>query len=111
VGVFDERRAAIATDALLRAVVEKGIRFALIDLTGVEHLDTSTAHHVTRIAQALGLLGARTIITGIRSAVARAIVELNLDLSSLETRRTLRDALRECQRSLEREPPRNTRPG
>jgi PAS domain S-box-containing protein len=103
VGALDGRRAALATDELLRRIADKGTRFALVDLTGVETIDTSTAEHVVRIAQAVGLLGARAIITGIRPAVAQTIVDVGIDLASVETRRNLRDGLRECQEALSRE--------
>lgn len=111
VGSLDQRRTAVAMEALLSAVVEKRIRFALIDLTGVDHIDTDTAYHVTVIARTVELLGARTIITGIQPAIARAILELGTDLRSLETRRNLRDALHECQGILAKSGPRTARPG
>ncbi|UQA62027.1 PAS domain-containing protein [Polyangium aurulentum] len=96
VGALDGRRAAITMQGLLNEIADKGVRFALVDLTGVEAIDAATAEHVVRIAQAVGLLGARAIITGIQPAVAQAIVELGLELSAIETRRNLRDGLREC---------------
>jgi anti-anti-sigma factor len=103
VGALDARRATIAMNELLQAVADKGIRFALVDLTGVDVMDTATAEHVVRIARAVELLGAQAFITGIQPAVARTIVVLGIDLSTLATRRNLRDALRECQVSLGRE--------
>ncbi len=96
VGTLDGRRAAITMQELLREISEKGVRFALVDLTGVETIDAATAEHVVRIAQAVALLGARAIITGIQPRVAQTIVDLGLELSGLETRRNLRDGLREC---------------
>jgi PAS domain S-box-containing protein len=103
VGTLDGRRAEVAMQELLREIAEKGVRFALLDLTGVESIDAGTAEHVVRIAQAVGLLGARAIITGIQPGVAQAIVELGLELSAIETRRSLRDGLRECLQILARE--------
>jgi PAS domain S-box-containing protein len=103
VGALDGRRAAITMQELLREISEKGVRFALVDLTGVETIDAATAEHVVRIAQAVALLGAQAIITGIQPPVAQTIVDLGLELSGLETRRNLRDGLRECIEKARRE--------
>jgi PAS domain S-box-containing protein len=103
VGTLDDKRAAATMGELLEAIVQKGVRFALLDLTGVEALDAGTATHVVRIAQAAALLGARALITGIQPAVARTIVELGIDLSVIETRRNLQDGLRECLELVARE--------
>lgn len=114
VGGLDGDRASATMDALLDEIARKGVRFALLDLTGVETLDTNTAEHLVRIAQAVSLLGARAIITGVRPAVAQTIVALGIDLSVVETRRNLRDGLRECLQRVTRERPlarRGTGPG
>src|SRR5690242_14958839 len=52
VGVMDSTRAADMTDALLRAVVASRARFTIIDITGIEAMDTSTADHFLRMAKA-----------------------------------------------------------
>jgi len=96
VGTLDGRRAEIAMKGLLQEISDQGVQFALIDLTGVEALDAATAEHVVRIAQAVGLLGAQAIVTGIQPAVAQTMVELGIDLNAIETRRNLRDGLRDC---------------
>jgi PAS domain S-box-containing protein len=103
VGTLDGRRAQMTMEALLREISEKGVRFALLDLTGVETIDTATAEHVARIAEAVGLLGARAIITGIQPAVAQTMVQLGVNLEAIQTRRNLRDGLRECLERVARE--------
>jgi rsbT co-antagonist protein RsbR len=93
VGVMDSARAAEMTEALLRGVVEKRARCAIIDITGIEVMDTGTADHFVRMARAVGLLGARCVVTGVNPAIAQTIVHMGVDLSGLRTHRTLRDAL------------------
>jgi anti-anti-sigma regulatory factor/PAS domain-containing protein len=93
VGVVDSRRAARVTDDLLDAVTRTQSRFAILDLTGVDVVDTSTAGHVLNIITAVRLLGAEGIITGIRPNVAQTMVSLGLDLSKVITLATLRDGL------------------
>ncbi|TKD06335.1 STAS domain-containing protein [Polyangium fumosum] len=93
VGVVDSRRAARVTDDLLAAVARTQSRFAILDLTGVEVVDTATAAHMLNILSAVRLLGAEGIITGIRPTVAQTMISLGLDLSRVRTLATLRDGL------------------
>ncbi|WP_272424522.1 STAS domain-containing protein [Polyangium jinanense] len=100
VGVVDSRRAARVTEDLLAAVSHTQARFAILDLTGVDVVDTATAGHILKILGAVRLLGAEGIITGIRPVVAQTIISLGLDLSRVRTLATLRDALALAVRSL-----------
>jgi anti-anti-sigma regulatory factor len=98
VGNLDTRRTATIMDALLTEVAARRVRFALLDITGVDQVDTDTAQHLLRIVGAVRLLGARVLVTGIQPRVAQAIVSLGLDLATIETHSNLRDALRVCLR-------------
>jgi rsbT co-antagonist protein RsbR len=100
VGVVDSRRAARVMDDLLAAVVRHAARYAILDLTGVDDVDTATASHIIGLVRAIRLLGAEGIITGIRPTVAQTIVTLGLDLSSITTCGTLRDGLKLCIRRM-----------
>jgi anti-anti-sigma regulatory factor len=64
-----------------------------MDVTGVKAIDSGLASVVISTASALRLLGAKAVITGIRSEVAQQIVSLNLDLGSLVTRGTLQSGI------------------
>jgi len=95
VGIVDTQRSAEMSTALLDALVARGARRAIVDLTGVDVMDTRTADHFLRMAHAVRLLGAECILTGIQPAIALTLVQLGIDLSELTTRRTLRDALQQ----------------
>lgn len=99
-GVVDSRRAADLMEDLLAEVARTRARFAILDLTGVEVLDTATASHMLHMVAAIQLLGAEGIITGIQPTVAQTIVTLGVDLSSIVTLATLRDGLKLCMRKL-----------
>jgi rsbT co-antagonist protein RsbR len=94
VGTLDDERTAALTERLLQTITERHARHVILDLTGIEVVDTSTADRLIMIVKAVGLLGGRAVITGIRPAVARTMVTLHAGLSGLSTHRTLRDALR-----------------
>lgn len=100
VGLVDSVRAADMKNALLEAVSRTGARFAIVDLTGVDTVDTATADHLLRVMRAVRLLGARCVITGIQPAVAQIIVGLGLELQGVITLRSLREGLRFCLRRL-----------
>lgn len=89
----DDRRASIA-ERLLPAVVEKRARRIVIDLTGLTAFDVASATALMKIVQAVELLGASSVVTGIQPALAQALVRSGGDLSGLVTRRSLHDALR-----------------
>jgi len=97
-GVVDSARAADLMDRLLHAVVSRRARYAILDLTGVELVDTATADHLLQVARAVTLLGARAILSGIRPEVASVIVTLGVDLSAVQTVRNLREGIRLCMR-------------
>jgi len=96
VGILDSRRAADVMDELLDAVSRHQARFAILDLTGVDAMDTHTAAYLINLVQAIRLLGAEGIITGIRPSVAQTVVAIGLDLGNVTTLANLRAGLRHC---------------
>ena len=103
IGIVDSRRSAEMMERLLHEIVKNQARFVIIDLTGVEVIDTSTADHFMKLVKAVGLIGARCVLTGIRPAVAQTLVDLDVSFGQLETLRNLRHGLRYCLRWLDNE--------
>jgi rsbT co-antagonist protein RsbR len=95
VGIMDSARSSEMTDALLQAIVEKKARRAIIDITGIEVMDTRTADHFIRMAKAVRLLGAECVLTGINPGIAQTIIHMGVDLAGVVTLRSLRDALQQ----------------
>ncbi|MFC1642358.1 STAS domain-containing protein [Myxococcota bacterium] len=111
IGVVDTARSVDIMERLLTEISERQSRYVVLDITGVEVVDTKTADHFLKVIQAAELLGAQCILTGIRPAVAQTLVAIGVDLSSIKTLRTLRDGLRECLREMDHDAhdPRNRR--
>jgi rsbT co-antagonist protein RsbR len=65
----------------------------ILDIAGVAVVDTKVADHLLKTTAAVRLLGAGTIVTGISPLVARTIVQLGVDISSIETRSRLADGI------------------
>ncbi|WP_437536913.1 PAS domain-containing protein [Sorangium sp. So ce726] len=99
VGFVDRERADQITQALLDAVVGSGSTHVIVDLTGVDIIDSAVASHLMKMLDAVRLLGAQGVLSGIRPEVARTIVALGVDLSRVPTRNGLRDALLDCIRA------------
>jgi PAS domain S-box-containing protein len=95
-GVLDLERTAELMATLLAAVTRTHCRHVILDVTGVATMDAATAEHVIRVVRALQLLGAIGIVVGIQPSVAKAIVSLGVDLSSITTLANLREALMLC---------------
>jgi rsbT co-antagonist protein RsbR len=93
VGVMDTTRSAEMTDALLKAVVDRAARCAIIDITGIDIMDTGTADHFVRMAKSVKLLGANCVLTGINPHIARTLVQMDVQLTGITTYRSLRTAL------------------
>jgi rsbT co-antagonist protein RsbR len=93
VGVMDTVRSSEMTSALLQAIVDKKTRYAIIDITGIDVMDTGTVDHFIRMARAVGHLGAECALTGLNPHIAQTVVHMGIDLSGVVTHRTLRDAL------------------
>jgi rsbT co-antagonist protein RsbR len=95
VGLMDTARSSEMTSALLRAVVEKSAKCAIIDITGIDVMDTRTVDHFVRMAKAVRLLGSECVLTGMNPHIAQTVVHMGLDLSNVVTHRNLRDALQQ----------------
>ncbi|MCY1059491.1 PAS domain-containing protein [Nannocystis sp. SCPEA4] len=95
-GLVDSVRTAEIMDNLLQAVGRLRVRYAILDLTGVEVVDTGTASHLIGMIEAIRLLGAEGILTGIHPMIAQTVVSLGVDLSRVTVHAKLRDALQYC---------------
>lgn len=103
VGVLDTRRSADVMSNLLDAVCQKQCKYVILDITGVEVVDTSTADYLIKVVRALGMLGSRCVLTGLSPAVAQTLVQIGADLSEVTTLRSLREGLRHCLTSIRNE--------
>ncbi|MBI4861832.1 MAG: STAS domain-containing protein [Candidatus Riflebacteria bacterium] len=100
IGVIDSRQAVDVMERVLNSVASSNSRYVILDLTGVEIVDTKTADHLIKIVQASEILGARCVLTGIQPAVAQTLVEIGVDLRGLRTVRNLEAGLRLCLREI-----------
>lgn len=98
IGLVDERRAGAMAQYLLAEVARTQASFVIIDLTGVEAIDSALATRVLRLVRKVELIGARCVLTGVRATVSEALVDIGVDLDHVTTLRNLKHGLREALR-------------
>lgn len=93
IGTVDTRRAQQLMQTLLEGVATNHATTVILDITGVLVVDTQVANALVRAAQAVKLLGARVVLTGIRPEVAQIVVGLGVDLGGIVTLGTLQSGV------------------
>jgi len=89
IGTIDSGRAQLVMETLLDGVAQQRARLVILDITGVTVVDSQVAQALIRAAQAVKLLGARVMLTGIQPQIAQTLVHLGVDLSGIQTRSSL----------------------
>jgi PAS domain S-box-containing protein len=93
VGTIDSSRALQIMENLLEGVANHQARITIVDITGVQVVDTQVASALIQAAQAVKLLGAEVVLTGIRPDVAQTLVHLGADMSSIKTLNSLQSGI------------------
>jgi rsbT co-antagonist protein RsbR len=93
VGAIDSHRAQQVMESVLVSIVDAQARCMIIDIAGVPVVDTRVADHLLKTTAAVRLLGAETILTGITAQVARTMVQLGVDISTMHTVSRLSDGI------------------
>ena len=83
---------------VLDNIKSEGTKVVVIDIAGVNVVDSSVASHLIKMGLATKLMGATTIISGINPDMATNIVNLGIQTGDTETTNTLEDALKRAYR-------------
>jgi HAMP domain-containing protein/anti-anti-sigma regulatory factor len=70
VGFVDQLRVEQLRESLVAGVHQQGARVAIIDLTGVPAVNADCVEDLGRMVDAVGLLGAAVVLTGLRPEIA-----------------------------------------
>jgi rsbT co-antagonist protein RsbR len=93
VGALDSERLLLLQSQALQAVERSSARSLILDITGVPVVDSQVAQGLLAVVQATRLLGAETVLVGVRPEVAQAIVGLGLSLQGMRTSSNLQALL------------------
>lgn len=72
-------------DDLLRQVHRSGSHGVILDLSGLETLDSEEFAALRRIIAATAILGAKSVLVGLRPGVVSALIEAGVDVEGLHT--------------------------
>ena len=64
---------------ILTKLYTSGVKGLIIDVSGVNVIDSFIAHAIFDIAKMAALLGAKTAVTGIRPGVAASLIDLDFE--------------------------------
>ena len=93
VGLIDSHRARDIMNATLAKIAETQAQIFILDISGVGVVDTAVANNLIKITSATRLMGCETTISGVSPAIAQTIVDLGIDVGSIKTTATMKDAL------------------
>lgn len=93
IGTLDSARAQDVMENLLETILQRQAEVVIMDITGVNTVDTQVAQHLLRAAAAVRLMGAECIISGISPMIAQTMVQLGIDVGTVSTRSSIRSAL------------------
>lgn len=92
-GDIDDAQAEELVNDVLERVQRAGCDGLLIDLSGVWTLDSHLCSVMVRLSRSAALMGARTIVSGMRPEIAMTIQAMGISLGGIKTFATLEDAL------------------
>ena len=85
IGLIDSLRARQLTEQLLAAVRDNRAKVVVIDITGVQGVDSKVANHMVQTVEAARLMGATVIVAGVAPEIAQTMVTLGIDLGRMIT--------------------------
>ncbi|MBC8342733.1 MAG: STAS domain-containing protein [Bacteroidetes bacterium] len=94
IGTLDSARTQIVMEKLLEKIVETKSKVAIIDITGVPTVDTMVAQHLMKTTEAIRLLGADSVVTGISAPIAQTMVQMGVEFKDIVTRSIMADGIR-----------------
>jgi rsbT antagonist protein RsbS len=89
----DDTTVTALQERVLNAMERYAAKGVVLDISQVETLDSFFARTVSETAQMVNLMGGRTIIAGMRPAVAVTATQIGLTLGNAETALTTERAL------------------
>jgi rsbT co-antagonist protein RsbR len=89
IGTIDSGRAQMVMEGLLTGVAQHQAELVILDITGVQVVDTQVAKALVQVAQAVKLLGAQVMLTGIQPQIAQTLVHLGVELDGIITHGSL----------------------
>lgn len=88
-GPLDAERVRRMIESVARGIGERRTRIVIVDMTGVDRMDTQASQALLEVVQVAALLGTRVVLTGIRPEVAQRLVAGGADMRRVAVRSSL----------------------
>ncbi|MEF2073728.1 STAS domain-containing protein [Consotaella aegiceratis] len=82
---LDDQSVLVLQDQLVEEIARVNAHGVIIDISSLEIVDTFAGRMLGAMAEMSRMLNARTIVVGMRPAVAMTLVELGMTLDGVET--------------------------
>ena len=102
---LEDRTVLDLQDDLSKRIVDTGARGVVIDISALEIVDSFVGRMLATVAAISRVLGAETVVVGMRPAVAITLVELGLTLGGVRTALNLEAGLAALRRAVHTERP------
>lgn len=93
IGSMDECRAKQLQHKALKSIAALKVKKLIIDLSGVNDIDTFVIHHLLNIISGLKMLGCHSILTGINARISNTMVELKVSFDEIDIKGDLQQAI------------------
>lgn len=93
IGVIDYYRATYILEKVVPKIADLRVRQLITDYSGILTIDDDVARYLYQIENILGLLGIKTIVTGLRPDLAQTIVRAGINMSATPTFAHVKQAL------------------
>jgi anti-anti-sigma regulatory factor len=93
VGHLTSRRLDEITQTILTTVYDSKAHLVIVDITAIPAMDTQVIQQLNQLADAVQLLGATVMLTGMSPEVAQTIAQLGLSFADIQTAARLENAL------------------
>ena len=100
VGTLDSHRARMLTTCMLDSIKDVGARAVVLDITGVEAVDSAVANHLMQAMAAARLMGTHSVLTGISADVAQSLVKIGVTGTALNPAGDLERGIETAERLL-----------
>lgn len=100
IGLIDSQRARQLTEQLLSSIRANRAKVVVMDITGVQSVDSRVANHMVQTVEAARLMGAGVIVAGVSPEIARTMVTLGIDLGRIVTVGDLQSGIERAERQL-----------
>lgn len=100
IGLIDSLRARQLTEQLLNSIRANRAKVVVMDITGVQAVDSKVANHIVQTVEAGRLMGATVIVAGISPEIAQTMVTLGIELGHIQTVGDLQSGVERAERLL-----------